>query len=194
MNPSPPPAGGSARFTSESAYEPCAQFDAKFVCALLIARSDPIADASLPDWRARSRPGTAMAAMMPMIATTMSSSISVNPSFFFRRIMDRVSCFYRVDWLLDERGQRRRNRIRHGRGVVVINGPAVIARKRARARLATADRVGTDEIHRARRRRRRIAGGGRRQHVTITRIPVVGDGDRVAALRRCHDVRLLEVG
>jgi hypothetical protein len=41
-----------------------------------------MADASLPDWRARSRPGTAMAAMMPMIATTISSSIRVNPSFF----------------------------------------------------------------------------------------------------------------
>mgnify|MGYP003352201900 CR=1 FL=1 len=32
-----------------------------------------------PDMRARSRPGTAMAAMMPMIATTISSSMRVNP-------------------------------------------------------------------------------------------------------------------
>src|SRR5688572_13986207 len=40
---------------------------------------DPIADASLPDMRARSSPGTAIAAMMPMIATTISSSISVKP-------------------------------------------------------------------------------------------------------------------
>ncbi len=31
-------------------------------------RSDPMADASLPDMRARSRPGTAIAAMMPMTA------------------------------------------------------------------------------------------------------------------------------
>ena len=46
---------------------------------LLIARSEPMADASLPDMRARSRPGTAIAAMMPMIATTISSSISVKP-------------------------------------------------------------------------------------------------------------------
>ena len=46
---------------------------------LLIARSDPMADASLPAMRARSRPGTAMAAMMPMMATTISSSISVKP-------------------------------------------------------------------------------------------------------------------
>jgi hypothetical protein len=38
-----------------------------------MARIDPIAEASLPDIRARSRPGTAIAAMMPMIATTMSS-------------------------------------------------------------------------------------------------------------------------
>src|SRR5213083_1603868 len=44
-----------------------------------MARSDPMADASLPDMRARSRPGTAMAAMMPMIATTISSSINVKP-------------------------------------------------------------------------------------------------------------------
>ena len=43
------------------------------------ARSDPMADASLPAIRARSRPGTAIAAMMPMIATTISSSISVKP-------------------------------------------------------------------------------------------------------------------
>ena len=47
--------------------------------AELIARSEPIADASLPDMRARSRPGTAIAAMIPMIATTISSSIRVKP-------------------------------------------------------------------------------------------------------------------
>src|SRR5580693_9161814 len=44
-----------------------------------MARSDPMADASLPDMRARSRPGTAIAAMMPMIATTISSSMRVKP-------------------------------------------------------------------------------------------------------------------
>src|SRR5687767_7824811 len=32
--------------------------------------------------RARSRPGIAIAAMMPMIATTISSSMRVNPSCF----------------------------------------------------------------------------------------------------------------
>src|SRR5258705_8678877 len=44
-----------------------------------MARSEPMADASLPDMRARSSPGTAIAAMMPMIATTISSSIKVKP-------------------------------------------------------------------------------------------------------------------
>jgi hypothetical protein len=44
-----------------------------------MVRVEPIADASFPDIRARSRPGTAIAAMMPMMATTMSSSISVKP-------------------------------------------------------------------------------------------------------------------
>src|SRR6266545_1615716 len=47
-----------------------------------MARSEPMAAASLPDMRARSRPGTAIAAMMPMIATTISSSMRVKPSFF----------------------------------------------------------------------------------------------------------------
>src|SRR6185295_8576648 len=77
----PPPAGGVPRPTSADAYAPCAQLDEKVDSAELIARSEPIADASLPDMRARRRPGTAIAAMMPMIATTMSSSISVKPLF-----------------------------------------------------------------------------------------------------------------
>jgi len=47
--------------------------------ALLMARIEPIAEASLPDIRARSNPGIAMAAMIPIIATTISSSMSVNP-------------------------------------------------------------------------------------------------------------------
>jgi hypothetical protein len=38
-----------------------------------------MADASLPEMRARNRPGTAIAAMMPMIATTMSNSMRVKP-------------------------------------------------------------------------------------------------------------------
>src|SRR6266568_4412895 len=51
--------------------------------ALLIARSEPRADASLPAILARNSPGMAIAAMMPMIATTMSSSISVKPLVLF---------------------------------------------------------------------------------------------------------------
>src|SRR5437588_12599823 len=51
--------------------------------ALLIARSEPRADASLPAILARSLPGIAIGAMMPMIATTMSSSISVKPLVLF---------------------------------------------------------------------------------------------------------------
>ena len=43
------------------------------------ARIEPMAEASLPDIRARSRPGIAIAAMMPMIATTISSSMRVKP-------------------------------------------------------------------------------------------------------------------
>ena len=38
-----------------------------------------MADVSLPVIRARSSPGTAMAAMMLMIATTISNSIKVKP-------------------------------------------------------------------------------------------------------------------
>ena len=43
-------------------------------CALVIARSEPIALASLPDIRARSSPGMAIAAMMPIIATPPNSA------------------------------------------------------------------------------------------------------------------------
>ena len=58
---------------------PAPQLDEYVAWPLLMARSEPMADASLPDMRARSRPGTAIAAMMPMIATTISSSMSVKP-------------------------------------------------------------------------------------------------------------------
>src|SRR5262249_51732810 len=75
----PPPAGGVPSATSDGAYAPCAQLDENVDSAELMARSDPMADASLPDIRARSRPGTAMAAMMPMMATTISNSINVKP-------------------------------------------------------------------------------------------------------------------
>ena len=55
-----------------------------------MALNDPIADASFPAIRARRRPGTAMAAMMPMIATTISSSISVNPFCVFIRVVIEI--------------------------------------------------------------------------------------------------------
>src|SRR3954464_5052366 len=74
-----PPAGPLPSVSRPWAYRPLAQLAAKVDWALLIARSEPMADASLPDMRARSRPGTAMAAMMPMIATTISSSMRVKP-------------------------------------------------------------------------------------------------------------------
>ena len=69
---------------------PGAQLDEYVDWPLLIARSEPIADASLPDMRARSRPGTAIAAMMPMMATTISSSMSVKPLAL--RIFMSLSC------------------------------------------------------------------------------------------------------
>src|SRR5438874_8492447 len=59
-------------------------------------RSDPMVDASLPDMRARSRPGTAIDAMMPMIATTISSSTRVKPPASCAFILDppRVYRFF----------------------------------------------------------------------------------------------------
>jgi hypothetical protein len=45
----------------------------------VIALSDPTADVSLPVILDLSRPGTAIAAMMLMMATTMSNSIRVKP-------------------------------------------------------------------------------------------------------------------
>src|SRR3954452_20009738 len=49
----------------------------------MIVRVSPIVADSFAETRARSRLGIAMAAMMPMIATTMSSSIRVKPFWFF---------------------------------------------------------------------------------------------------------------
>src|ERR1051325_12066055 len=79
MNASPPAVGFLARSVRLVAYPPPPQLAAYVTCELLIARIEPIADASLPDIRARSNPGTAIAAMMPMIATTISSSMRVKP-------------------------------------------------------------------------------------------------------------------
>src|SRR5262249_42315485 len=51
--------------------------------AEITLRVSPIAAASFAETRARRRLGMAMAAMMPMIATTISSSISVKPFSLF---------------------------------------------------------------------------------------------------------------
>src|SRR5262245_11645669 len=74
-----PPGGARNRSSNFVAYPPAAQLEEYAACPLLIARSEPIADASLPAILARSNPGIAIAAMMPMIATTISSSMRVNP-------------------------------------------------------------------------------------------------------------------
>src|ERR1700734_2057968 len=49
---------------------------------VLRVRTEPTADASLAAMRARSKFGIAMAAMIKMIATTISNSISENPFCF----------------------------------------------------------------------------------------------------------------
>src|SRR3979490_92276 len=79
--------GGVPSATSGTAWVPCAPLDAYVDSAELIARSEPMAEASLPDMRARRRPGTAIAAMMPMIATTISSSMRVKP-LVLRSLLD----------------------------------------------------------------------------------------------------------
>jgi hypothetical protein len=54
------------------------------IWALLIARTEEIAEASFADIRDFSMFGIAMAAITKMIATTMSSSISENPRCFMK--------------------------------------------------------------------------------------------------------------
>jgi hypothetical protein len=48
-------------------------------CETVMVFIDTTADVSLPVIRVRSRPGIAKAAMMLMMATTMSNSMSVKP-------------------------------------------------------------------------------------------------------------------
>src|SRR5437762_7963261 len=79
MNPWLLPTGGLTRSARSMAYAPVAQVEAYAASALLISRSEAIAEASLPDIRARRRPGMAMAAMIPTMATTRSSSTRLNP-------------------------------------------------------------------------------------------------------------------
>src|SRR4030095_9874627 len=92
-----PPGGGVPSVANRTAYPPEPQAAEELTSEVFTARIDPMGEVFLPDIRARSRPGTAIAAMMPMIATTISSSISVNPSFF---------CSFFTDFLL-ERGAGR---------------------------------------------------------------------------------------
>src|SRR5512145_951045 len=91
-NAGPPAVGARPRSATDAAYPPPPQLDANVAWALLMVRMDPIAEASLPDMRARSRPGTAIAAMMPMMATTISNSISVKP--LLPRILMTLSLKY----------------------------------------------------------------------------------------------------
>ena len=49
-------------------------------------RMEPTAADSLADILARVRPGTAIATMMPMMATTSSNSMSVKPSRLFMAV------------------------------------------------------------------------------------------------------------
>src|SRR5579863_8816436 len=90
MKPAVEPVGGFDRSARFCAYPLAPQLEENVDSPELIARRDPIADASLPEMRARSNPGTAIAAMMPMIATTISSSMRVKPfsfdSFFIARL------------------------------------------------------------------------------------------------------------
>ena len=46
-----------------------------------------MADASFPDILARCKPGIAIAEMIPMIATTISNSMSVNPLSLFELLL-----------------------------------------------------------------------------------------------------------
>jgi hypothetical protein len=49
------------------------------ISAVLMLRTEPTAEDSFADKRARSNEGTAMAAMIRMIATTISNSMSEKP-------------------------------------------------------------------------------------------------------------------
>src|SRR5512138_3136869 len=67
------------RLDSEGAKPVSGNVDAKVTCAVLMLRIEPTADDSLAAIRERSKFGMAIAAMIRMIATTISSSISEKP-------------------------------------------------------------------------------------------------------------------
>src|SRR6266481_6342354 len=60
----------------------------------MTVRVSPIAADSFADTRARSRLGMAMAAMMPMIATTIRSSIRVKPFWLLKTFL----LWHRREW------------------------------------------------------------------------------------------------
>src|SRR5215831_2206025 len=72
--------------------KPCAGYAALYeISAVLMVRTEPTADASLADIRARIRFGMAIAAMIRMMATTISNSISEKPFCFRISIFPLVS-------------------------------------------------------------------------------------------------------
>src|SRR5216684_3921977 len=99
MNPAVEPAAGLEKSARVTAYPLPPQLEEYVDSPELMARSEPMAEASLPDIRARSKPGTAIAAMMPMIATTISSSIRVKPLLSRIFISDSFKRRIGTSWL-----------------------------------------------------------------------------------------------
>jgi hypothetical protein len=77
--------GGVAPGPNEtrSGLNPVLKVEAYVISLVLIVRRDPTAEAWFAAIRERSRSGMAIAAMIRMIATTISSSISEKPREFF---------------------------------------------------------------------------------------------------------------
>src|SRR5512140_3861082 len=73
---------GAVRQLRELSYQP-ELADWYVAWAEITVRMSPIVADSFAEMRARSRLGIAIAAMMPMIATTISSSIRVKPFCLF---------------------------------------------------------------------------------------------------------------
>src|SRR4029079_3318524 len=145
----------------------------------MMVRVSPMTAASFAEALARSRLGMAMAAMIPMMATTISSSISVNP---FSRISSLlcVTTRRRVDTkrgsdgrspgtdrdLLERRaggGHRCRRAAVGGGGVGHADHAAVVAAKRAHARLVGDRRLGAVAEDVDRTSRRAVGGGDSRE-------------------------------
>src|SRR6266851_865061 len=128
----------------------------------MMVRVSPMTAASFAETRARSRLGMAIAAMIPMMATTIKSSMRVNP---FSRITLPMSplvvastknggAFWRSPGtrsdLLEGRagGRHRGGRAAVHRGVVgVPDHAAVVGTKGAYARLVGDGRLGTVAEH-----------------------------------------------